>query len=401
MKIAHVTATFPPYRGGTGTVCYNNARELVKRGHDVHVFTAAVAEAPDAETREGISIHRLRPLVQVGNAPMMPQLFSHLNGFDIIHLHFPFYGGESATLAARWRRTPLIITYHQDVHQTGWLGVTVTILRETLGRWTLRCAKKVLFTSADYGRASYVQPMLKGREAAIGELANGVDTDYFCPGEPATELRVHYGLASEDQIVLLVAALDRAHYFKGVDVLLQALAALPPHVKTVIVGDGDLRAHYAAQATELGIDDRVMFAGRVSDTSLVDHYRLADVTVLPSITMGEAFGMVLVESLACGTPVIASALPGVRTVVDEGVDGFLVQPGSVEALERYLHAMLALTAEQRAAMGLAGRRKVEERYALEQIGARLEAIYCDVLRQPSGMNTTVPGAAQERMGENR
>ncbi|MCB0002896.1 MAG: glycosyltransferase, partial [Anaerolineae bacterium] len=74
LRIAHVTATFPPYRGGTGNVCYHNARELARRGHDVHVFTSTVDGAPQRETRDGIEIHRLSPLVRVGNAPLLPQL---------------------------------------------------------------------------------------------------------------------------------------------------------------------------------------------------------------------------------------------------------------------------------------------------------------------------------------
>ena len=73
-RIAHVTATFPPYRGGTGNVCYYNARELVRRGHDVTVFTAAVDGAPERETQDGIHIRRLQPLVRVGNGPVLPQL---------------------------------------------------------------------------------------------------------------------------------------------------------------------------------------------------------------------------------------------------------------------------------------------------------------------------------------
>jgi glycosyltransferase involved in cell wall biosynthesis len=374
-----VTATFPPYRGGTGNVCYHNAAELARRGHAVTVFTALVAGAPERETRDGIRIRRLRPLVRAGNAPVLPQLLPTLAGFDVIHLHYPFFGGEIAALAAGLNRTPLVITYHQDVFQSGLLGLAARLLTRTLGRWTLRRAQCLLFTSADYGQASYVRPMLAGREGIIGELPNGVDVTAFTPGPAPAHLSRRYGLGSGDQVALLVGALDQAHYFKGVELFLRALSRLPAHVHGVIVGDGDLRPAYQAQAQALGLADRVAFAGRVPDGELADHYRLADVTVLPSTTMGEAFGLVLVESLACATPVIASSLPGVRTVVDDGVDGRLVEPGSSEALEGCLASVLSLPAPQRRAMGQAGRRKVEVRYAWEQIGGRLEAIYLSIL----------------------
>ena len=383
LRIAHVTATFPPYRGGTGNVCYHNARELARRGHDVHVFTSTVDGAPQRETRDGIEIHRLSPLVRVGNAPLLPQLLSALRGFDVIHLHYPFYGGEITTLAARLRHTPLVITYHQDVFQTGLLGMGASILVRTLGRWTLRSADRLLFTSADYGRASYVRPMMTGREQTIGELANGVDVTAFIPGPAPQHLRERYGLRDGDQVALLVGGLDQAHYFKGVDIFLQALSGLPAHVHGVLVGDGDLRPSYQARAAALGMTERIIFAGRVPDSELADYYRLADVTVLPSTTMGEAFGLVLVESMACGRPVIASDLPGVRTVVAEGVDGFLVPPGNSSTLAECLRTMLAVPAAQRHAMGRAGRRKVEERYSWEQIGARLEVIYRQSCITPS------------------
>jgi glycosyltransferase involved in cell wall biosynthesis len=327
-------------------------------------------------------VHRLRPLVQVGNAPVLPQLLRVLGGFDVIHLHYPFYGGEFTALAAKLYRTPLVVTYHQDVFLSGLMGVLEKLLRHSMGRFTLRTADRLLFTSRDYGQASYVSPMLRGREQAIGELPNGVDSRKFTPVHPLSLaaapkmlLRERYRLADGDKVALLVAGLDRAHYFKGVNIFLQALGELPPTVKGVIVGDGELRQEYEATAKRLGMAERLFFAGRVTDEALPHYYRFADVTVLPSVTMGEAFGLVLLESLASGTPVIASNLPGVRTVVAAGQDGFLVQPGNVADLASKLTTLLALPAHERAERGLMGRRKVKKRYSWQRIGRQLEAIY--------------------------
>lgn len=380
LRIAHVTATFPPYRGGTGNVCYHNARELARRGHDVHVFTAAISGVSGDEQRDGITIHRLRPLLRVGNAPILPGLFTALRGFDVIHLHYPFFGGEITTLAARLSHTPLVITYHQDVLLQGVMAAIERTLRLTAGRLTLRAAARLLFTSRDYGNASYVRPLLRGREAQIGELPNGVDTTAFTPGPTDADLRSQHQLSTEDRVALLVAGLDRAHYFKGVEVFLQALAQLPREIKGVIVGDGDLRASYQATANTLGLSDRVRFAGRVSDADLPRYYRLADVTVLPSVTMGEAFGLVLVESLASARPVIATNLPGVRTVVSQDRDGLLVEPNDPAMLAQALRQILD-DSEHSQTMGQAGRAKVESLYDWPQIGARLEAIYQQVLSE--------------------
>ena len=380
LKIAHVTATFPPYRGGTGNVCWHNACELARRGHEVHIFTAAVPDAPAREEKAGLIIHRLFCPVRVGNAPLLPGLIMALRGFDLIHLHYPFFGGEITALVAALYRTPLVITYHQDVFLSGVLGLIEKALRLTVERWSLRGASRLLFTSLDYGKASYVQPLLKGREMRPGELPNGVDTASFAPGAPPLYLRQRHGLAESDKVVLLVAGLDRAHYFKGVEVLLKSLTRLPAEVKAVIVGDGDLRESYAATAQSLGLAGRVIFAGRVSNEELPDYYRLAALTVLPSVTMGEAFGLVLLESLACATPVVASNLPGVRTVIETGEDkdGLLVEPGDPVALAEAIAAILN-DENMRQAMGQGGRARVVAHYDWAQIGQKLEAIYREVL----------------------
>lgn len=386
MRIAHVSATFAPYRCGTANVCYHNARILATLGHEVHVFTASLPSAPAVEVCDGFTVHRFRPLLRVGNAPVLPQLLWALRrtqaggGFDVIHLHYPFFGGEITTLAAKLSHTPLVVTYHQDVFLSGRFSeFTAWILRHTIGRLTLRAADRLLFTSRDYGEASYVRRMLSGREQAIGELPNGVDLKSFSPDSRASKRpSLGWTVSADDKVALLVAALDQAHDFKGVDVFLHALAELPSTVKGVIVGKGNLRPTYEAMAKQLRISERVFFAGRVSDEELTESYRLADVTVLPSITMGEAFGLVLVESLASGTPVIASNLPGVRTVVANKKDGFLVKPGDSADLATKLNTILSLPASVRQMMGLKGRRKVEARYAWEQIGAQLEAIYKEV-----------------------
>jgi glycosyltransferase involved in cell wall biosynthesis len=378
MRITQITATFLPAHNGTAQVCFRNALELVRRGHHVHVFTPAYPGAPHDEIMGGVAVHRLQPLLRSGNAALLPQLVGVLRGFDIIHLHYPFLGGEVSALAARLQRTPLVVTYHQDVLLHGPMGLIEKALRLTAGRAALRRADRVLFTSADYGRASYAGPLLHGRESAICELPNGVDPTAFTPGPPPADLAAQCRLAPGDRALLLVAALDRAHYFKGVPVLLEALARLPEGVKAVLVGDGDLRGEYQATVARLGLGSRVHFAGRVADGALPDYYRLADLTVLPSTTMGEAFGLVLLESLACGTPVVASNLPGVRTVVDEDCDGLLAAPGDAGDLAAKVAVLLA-TPDRLHDMGWHGRAKVQSRYAWPAIGEQLEQIYFGVL----------------------
>ncbi len=383
MKIMHVIADFPPQRSGTGNVAYHNAVELVRLGHEVHVFAPRIPNAPANEVMNGIHVHRLHPLLRYGNAVFLPSLLTQARGFDVVHLHMPFYGGSEAIAMLHWLGTPLVITHHQDVHLQGITGIISRVHDATFGNVLMSGANRTCFTSLDYGRSSKYAHVIKSKRMHADELSNGVDIHRFTPGERPPYLVERYNLANK-KVMLFVGVLDSAHYFKGVHILLQALANLRDvaalqDTVLIVVGKGNMLTTYQQQAETLGIAEQVHFAGFVPDDELPDHYRLADVTVLPSTTSGEAFGLVLVESLATGRPVIASNLAGVRTVVAEGQDGFLVQPGNVLDLETKLAAMFKLSPERRTRMGEHGRRKVEERYAWEKIALRLEHIYREVI----------------------
>ena len=378
MKIAHVTATFPPYHGGTGVVCYHNALGLARLGHQVTVYTADEA-LNDYRYPSEIAVHHLPVLFRLGNAPLLPSLWN-LAGFDVVHLHYPFYfGAETLFLKSLLRGSPYVVTYHQDVLFDGWLRFPERLHHALLGRQILGRAAKVLATSQDYARASRLGPLARARPGLVDELPNGVDARRFHPGVEGGAVRDHYNLRPEDRTVLFVGALDRAHYFKGIGVLLQALGHISdPALRLLVVGDGDLRATYQSQAQALGLGERVTFCGRVPDADLPAHYAASDLLVLPSTTMGEAFGVVLLEAMACGKPVIASNLPGVRSVVDDGRDGLLVRPGDVEDLAEKVQRLLA-DGSARREMGVRGRKKVEERYDWPRIVPRLEEFYAEVL----------------------
>jgi glycosyltransferase involved in cell wall biosynthesis len=374
MRIAHVTATFPPYYGGTGNVCYHNTRVLAALGHEVDVFTADAPGATDDPA--GVTVHRLKPVVQVGNAPVLPQLL-RLQQFDLVHLHYPFYtGAEFVSLA----RLPYVVTYHQDVELAGILGFGTRLHGRTFGNAILRRAARICPTSLDYFAHCAYAGLLDSPSTAVVELPNGVDTQTFQPGPIDEEVRARFGIPSDAMLALFVGAQDRAHYFKGVPTLLRAVAR-QPQTHLLLTGDGDLRAEYERMASELGITERVVFAGHVESDALPSIYRAADLLVLPSETRGEAFGMVLLEAMASGRPVIASNLPGVRSVVSDGIDGRLVAAGNVDALAATLATFARMSRAECLALGEPGRRKVVERYDWAQIGRALESLYVDVLTE--------------------
>nr|MBC7245836.1 glycosyltransferase family 4 protein [Chloroflexota bacterium] len=206
MRIAHVTATFPPHYAGTGIVCYYNALGLARLGHEVTVFTADYPPCQPVYPQE-ITVQRLRPWLHIGNAPLLPGLLQ-LEGFDLIHLHYPFYSGAELIFYKAMRNSlPYVITYHQDVLFPGLLSLLEKLHYRILGKHILERAARVLATSWDYARASRLRELLQAKPAAVDELPNGVDAGRFYPAIDAKALRTHYGLATDERVILFVGAL--------------------------------------------------------------------------------------------------------------------------------------------------------------------------------------------------
>lgn len=358
MRIAEVTATFPPYRGGTGNIAYQNAKILSELHHDVTVFTPRLGSAINAP----FEIVYLDPLIRVGNASVVPSLSKKLKGFDLVHLHYPFIGAESVLISCKSGRVPLLVTYHNRLEESHPIKKHLfNLYNGTLEPLILRHATMV--ASVNHDHFHHLFPHYQDFE-----VPNGVDTNLFTPGNRSMA-RKALGLNSSDPVVLFVGALDQAHRFKNVPLLLRAIAQME-HVYLVIVGGGDQESSLVHYATQLGLDGRVRFAGARAPVELPDYYRAADVTVLPS-NKTESFGLVLVESMACGTPVIASDLPGLRSVVTHGRTGLLVPPNDLAALHAALRRVFS-SPDERLEMGSQAHTRVERSFAWSVVKRRLE-----------------------------
>lgn len=386
MKIAHVTATFPPYWGGTGNVAYYNACELARRGHEVHVFTAQYTLNGYHDPEE-IIVHRLWTPFRIGNAPLTPALITTLRRFDLIHLHWPFiFGAELTWLALQLSRIPYVMTYHLDLKaDIKWIFGPYQRL---WGSILTRGARKVLAVTEDHLKSSQVFPYLKSRPEDILEVPNGVDITQFNPGVPSATFRDRYNIPDNDCVILFVGAMDKAHEYKGVPDLINAIGLLNiPNVWLVLVGGGELLPTYQVMATHLPLHSQkqVIFTGSIEHSKLPIYYAASDFCVLPS-RLPESFGMVLVEAMACGKPVIASDSPGVRSVVSDGEDGLLFNKGDIADLNEKI-IMLFSSSELRWEMGKKGRTKVEAKYTWSNVAQRLEKAYYSVVSEsPHGGN---------------
>jgi glycosyltransferase involved in cell wall biosynthesis len=367
MRVAHVVPVFPPYRSGTGNVAFHQARCLAATGVDVTVFTTRTAMTPIAPA--GVAVVTLRPLVAHGNAACLPQVLWHTSGYDIIHVHYPFFGtAEILALKRLFAPPPIVLQYQFDVVGQAFSAQLFRWHRRLLLPVVLRGADAIIVTSMDYAASSFLRPNLPALRERLAVIPAGVDLGHFCPGS-AGELTQNLGLHGR-AVLFFLACLDHAHYFKGLPVFLEALREIPD-VVAIIGGDGDLRASYEMDASRLGLEERVCFVGNIPDTALPQFYRAADAVVLPSVDATEAFGLVLLEAMACATPVVASDLPGVRTLVTEGRNGYLARPGDAHDLARAIARCL----ENAADLGRNARQMMESSYGWEATSRQLIELY--------------------------
>lgn len=372
MKIAQIVSTFWPYLGGMGNVTRFFSQYLSARGHEVTVITPEYRKKNTAEGEESFpfEIQRIAPVLQYGNAAYLWGLGQYLCQYDILHLHYPFFGGVEPLFFYKLRpNQKLVITYHMEFIPSSFFLSLASRPERLLRGSVFDRASRVTVSSLDYiehsgDRALYTQTPSKWIELPFG-FDPQFDKALWTGGQKNR---------SQNPFVLFVGALDRAHQFKGLGVLLDAMCLLPREVHLRIVGEGDCRVLYEKEVLTLGLAERVRFCGRVSDTILGESYRDCLCLVLPSTGKGEAFGLVAVNAMAAGKPVIASNLPGVRTVVDPGVTGFLATPGDPKDLALRLSHLtddpiLAIS------MGEQGYRRAKEKYDWAHLALKLEGVY--------------------------
>ena len=368
MKIAHVVCVYPPYKGGIANVAKDFAY-LTGVNNKVTIFTPTQNNLKIAKNNL-IKMKYLKPFLRYGNGAFLPQLFFKLKDFDIIHLHYPFFGASEIVCLAKLffkKRFKLIIHYHMDTDSLSFFSKILSVFSWVTFKPLFRTADKITFASEDYILRSRIKNFYQKNKQKFYLLPFGVDTDKFFPDSNKKE---------KDKInILFVGGLDKAHYFKGVDILLKALGkTLNDKVILNIIGQGDMMDEYKKISKKMQIEKFVNFLGGASDKELVKNYQKADIFVLPSINSHEAFGVVLLEAMACGVPVIASSLHGVRSVFKDKQEGFLVKPGDIFDLREKINTLIS-NKNLRKQMGISARKLACEKYSFKILKERLEGIY--------------------------
>ncbi len=377
LRIAHLTATFPPYPGGAGNTAHRFAVGQAERGHHVEVFTApyegAVPPSPDVE------VHRIDPVFAIGNAPLIPKLAA-ISGFDVVHVHYPFIFGSELTLLARMRRRArlqaLLVHYKNRLVGDGRRGALFEAYEHSVAPVLIRAADRVCVLSPDHADSvSYLRRAGRRDPAKLIEMPNGVDAERFSPGSDGTGLRARLGIGEDDVVAAFVATLDRAHHFKRLDVAIDALAELgDAAVHIVVAGGGELVGDFQKRAAEQGVGERVHFLGAVPHPELPDVLRAADLFLLTT-EPPESFGIVLIEAMATGLPVVATDYPGVRAVVVEGETGLLAPRGDASAVAARIRTLVAAGPNGRGKLGDAGRKRALAEWNWPRLLDRMDVAY--------------------------
>ena len=340
MKIAQVTTVFPPFKGGMGQVPYHYARELHNLGEEVTVITPDYGRGT---VEEEFAIDYIKPVLKWGLGAFCPQLFSRLDKYDVVILHHPALG--MGIIVALWKfitqpKAKLVLFYHMDNIGSGIFKLLFPLYNFFLQPFILNVADTILVSSIDYIENSKIKKYYKKYPQRFIELPFGV-TEEYKPKEVDKNLLNKFNIDVSKKIILYVGGMGPEHYFKGINVLLKACSKLEvENWQLVCVGRGNMIEKYEKIAKNLKIKNKVTFTGFQPDESLPSWYNLAIVTVLPSINSSEAFGIVLVEAMACGSPVIASNLPGVRTVVQNNINGFTARPTDVDDLAMKINRII-------------------------------------------------------------
>lgn len=268
---------------------------------------------------------------------------------------------------------------------TGLLSIPDKLIRFSL----LKQAETIVCASIDYVSQSQIKKYYRHYPDKFQEIPFGVNLNKFQPKlmEKSADSKiiakakkiVHYindRFIKKNRLDLLfVGGLDTAHYFKGVDILLKSLSGITSRPwRLLIAGEGDRRPYYESLAVKLNLEKKVEFRGKLTDEELVRSYQNSDLLILPSINNNEAFGLVLIEAMACGVPVIASNLPGVRNVFNNHQQGLLVEPGNADDLKKKLEFIFN-NEEMRRLMSLSARKLAEDKYDIEIMKKKLTKLF--------------------------
>jgi glycosyltransferase involved in cell wall biosynthesis len=291
---------------------------------------------------------------------------------DIVHAHWVIPQGTVAAICKIVTRRPLVAS----VHGSDFTRPKSRFLN-TFRRFSLNTCNTVTVNSSFMAdKVNNYKP----NESVL--IPMGVDSEFFHPGSYSRKIKEKHQISGP-----MILAVARLIEIKGVEYLIKAMVIVlkkAPDAKLVIVGDGILKEQLTRLSRDLGIETSIIFAGLILQPETVaEYFRTCDVFVLPSITdskgQAEALGVVLLEAMACGKPVIGTKTGGIPDIITDGANGFLVPEKSPEPMAAKIITLLA-DDNLRRELGQNGLQLIKERFYWENIAKQFNTIYRQVVK---------------------
>lgn len=322
MHILIALTYYHPHKSGLTIYVKRLAHALAARKHKVTVLTSRYdSSLPREEILDGVKVIRLPVGFHVSKGVIMPGLplraWQLIRKADVVNLHVPQFDAFGMAIMARLQRKPVVLTYHCDLLlPRGFVNHIANIVSNLANRISIGLSKKVVTNTLDFARHS---PFLRSHLKKVVEIHPPIETLSVSPRE-ITAFRKQYNITADDRVIGMVARLATE---KGVEYLVEALPeviAAHPNARVMFVGqyqhvmgENTYAAKLAPMIAALGC--HWMFLGVIPDKELTAFYRVCHLLVFPSINSTDSFGMVQVEAMSCGLPVIASDMPGIRQPV--------------------------------------------------------------------------------------
>ncbi len=367
MQVLMINKLYYPVIGGAENHLYLLCNEL-KKCIDVRVLVCNTELKTVIEKLDNLEIIRVASAGILFSMPLgftFPLWLRRLEA-DIIHFHHPFPLGEISYLLTK-PKGKMVITWHSDIiHQKHLLKFYEPFLLKLLER-----ADRILPTSANYIESS---PFLRRFRNKCQPIPLGIDVEQFklTPGieNAAARIREKYG----SKILLFIG---RLVYYKGVEYLIEAMRHIDAHL--IIIGEGPLENKLKTLAHGEGVAEKMSFLKPVRDEELPHYYYACDVFVLPSVARSEGFGIVQLEAMVCGKPVVSTNLPtGVAFVNQHQKTGLVVPPRDAQALAEAINTLLK-DPKLRKKYGKYGKMRVEREFTKEIVAQRVLEVYGELI----------------------
>lgn len=362
MKILHIYKDYYPILGGMENHVKLLAEYQTRRGHSVTVIVTHPTARTRQETINGVRIIKAGRLCTVASTPIslsLPILVAREKA-HIAHLHSPYPVGELSQLFFG-KAAKVILTYHSDiVRQKGLLRLYKPFLKAMLAK-----ADRIIATSENYIKTS---PHLGPFTHKCVVVPLGIELTPFL--RISANKRDTIRQRHKTPIILFVG---KFRYYKGLQYLIKAMEEIPGSL--LVIGSGPMEQEWKNLSHSLHVDKKVTFLGEVGGDELTTYYQASDIFVLPACERSEAFGLVQVEAMASGLPVISTELgTGTSFVNVDGSTGLVIPPKDSGALKEAILSLIQ-NPSLREEMGRRGRERALREFSLETMGAKILDLY--------------------------